>query len=483
MQFSPGGKIVISCFVILFGLIPNSLVQAQEVEVARDKEKVSSVTVRKVKSPFSVISDETDSLTDGNNRSLSPTIALYFDPQGGMSFEELARRALTANGELIAARLEIDRAQARLRQAGLRPNPTIDFERTTGRITGSKGESETSIGVSVPLEVYGQRGRRIELSRIELEATETEVAERERRLVAEVRASYIEALTALRELDITGNLNDLDLQLAKFIQVRVNEGDTAPLELNLLQVEVERLRSRRALVEGRLQIALLQLKTLAGMSPTEPLQLREELTTALLPTMPATLEASIDIAQRTRPDLRLARLNEEVATAGLRLVKAQSRPDVTAFTRYTVSRVVFDDTPVGSLFDKDKTLTYGVSIGIPVFNRNQGATAEAALAITQAKARREFVEAQIRSQVTSAYLRYESARKALTVFETGVIGRSEANIRTIRTAYELGEFRITDLINEQRRLVDSQREFTEALSEQYRSLADLLTAISTPVIK
>jgi cobalt-zinc-cadmium efflux system outer membrane protein len=193
------------------------------------------------------------------------------------------------------------------------------------------------------------------------------------------------------------------------------------------------------------------------------------------------LDAAIEIALRTRPDLRLARLTEEVAQAGLRLARAQNAPEVTAFTRYSIHRSTFDNTPVGTLRDRDKLLTFGVSIGIPVFNRNQGAKAEAAAAISQAKARREFLEQVVRSEVTSAYARYEAARAALTTFEQGVIARSNENIRTIRAAYQLGAFRITDLLAEQRRLVDSQREFTEALAERYRALADRQVALGAPI--
>lgn len=478
MQFSRG-RTVPTFLVVLLGLSFTFSVSAQELI----QQTVPSARASGTKTELPVPLPEVDSGIVSRGRSLSPTVALYFDPQTGITFDELARRTLTGNGELVAARLEIDRARARLRQAGLRPNPTLDFERTTGRLTGSRGESETSIGVSVPLELGGQRGRRIDLAEVELRATEADIAERERRLVLELRTTYAEALIALRELEITENLNNLDLQLVRFVQSRVNEGETAPIELNLLQVEVDRLRSRRALTEGRLQVSLLQLRTLAGMAPSDPLRLREELALIAWSPPPPSLEASTSIALRTRPDLQLAILNVDLAAAGLRLIKAQTRPEITAFGRYTVGRAAFDDTPVGPLFDRDKTVSYGVSIGIPVFNRNQGARTDAALAITQAKTRREFLEAQIRSQVTSAYLRYEAARKALTVFENGVIARSEDNIRIIRGAYELGEFRITDLINEQRRLVDSQREFTDAMSEQYRSLADLEAAIGVPVVK
>ncbi len=451
--------LILLCFSTIF---PLALAQAQNPSIAaKTSGETTEVTVAR--------------------EPVSPTLLLYFDPLQGTSSNDLVRRALASNGELAAARIDINRARARLRQAGLRPNPTLDFEQTTGRFTGAPGEYERSVGLAVPIELGGKRRRRIELAQAELEASEADVANRERTLSAEVLANYAEALAALRELEITENLNNLDLQTTRFVQARVNEGETAPIELNLLRVEVDRLRSRRALTEGRLKAGLLRLKSLAAIPLSEPLRLREDLTTPVLPAPPASMEAATDIALRSRPDLRLARLNEEVAQAGLKLARSESVPNVTAFSKYTVERAVFDDTPVGVLVDRDKLLTFGVSVDIPVLNRNQGAKAEFQAVISQAKTRREFLESVIRSEVQSAYVRYEAARAAVSTFETGVIARSNDNIRIIRSAYELGQFSITDLINEQRRLVDSQRDFTEALAEQYRALADLQTALGIPI--
>jgi cobalt-zinc-cadmium efflux system outer membrane protein len=409
--------------------------------------------------------------------------ALYFDLQEGTSSGEIVRRALLSNGELSAARLEIERARARLRQAGLRPNPTLEFELTTGRLTGSAGESATSVGLALPLEINGIRGSRIQLAQAELEAAEAEVAERERRLSVDVLSLYATALSSLREMVVIEGIRELDLKTVAFVQTRVNEGETAPIELNLLRVEVDRLRSRQALVEGRLQSTLLQLKTLAGLPLNEPLRLRDQLTSPSLAMPPSSLESAIAIALRTRPDLRFARLNEEAAQARLRLARAQARPDVTAFGRFDTDRSVLDDTPVGTFFDNGKSLTFGATIGIPVFNRNQGSKVEAAVAISQARMRRVFLETIVRSEVQSAYLRFEAANAALLTFQQGVIDRSNENIRTIRAAYELGQFSIADLLAEQRRLVDSQREFTETLSERYRALTDLNAAIGAVAIQ
>src|SRR5688572_7769766 len=76
------------------------------------------------------------------------SLTTFFDPIQGSSSNDLVRRALSSNGELAAARIEIERARARLRQAGLRPNPTLDFEHSTGRALGSPGENETNIGLA-----------------------------------------------------------------------------------------------------------------------------------------------------------------------------------------------------------------------------------------------------------------------------------------------------------------------------------------------
>ena len=398
-------------------------------------------------------------------------------PVHGVSADDLVKRALASNADLAAARLEIDRARARLRQAGLRPNPTLDFEQQRGVLT-SPGERVTTVGVSIPLELGGKRGRRLDLAQAELEVAEAEVAECERLLAAEVRSTYVEALVAQRELDITEGLTRLDAQPVKVVEARVTEGDAAPLEVNLLRVELDRLRSRRALIKGRLQAALLRLKTLAGIPLTESLKAREELAQPIiLRESPATPEVAIEIALRTRPDLRMARLLEEAAQAGFKLAKTQAVPDIVVSARYGTSQNSIDDTPIGFLTDRDKLFSVGISIPLPLFNRNQGAKAEAATTIAQARSRREFIEAVVRAEVASALARYQAAQTSLATFEQGVIARSNDNIRAIRAAYDVGAFRVTDLIAEQRRLLDSQREYTEALADRYRALADLQSAM------
>lgn len=400
----------------------------------------------------------------------------YYHQQNGVPLGDLIKRALDSNQELSAARLEIDKAKARLAQARLRPNPTLEFEQESGRLVGNGGDGNFTVGASLPVEIYGRRDARINFAQIEIQASEADVRNRERILVSNIFSNYAEALGALREIDALEKVLELDMQTTKFVQIRVNEGDTAPLELNLLQAEVERLRSRRELAEGRVQSSLTRLKLLVGIPFNELLLLREQINRAILPTLPQTTEAAVDIALRTRPDVLLTQIEEQAATAGLRLVRAQSRPDLTAYTRYSQGRSVID-TSIGNFPQRDRSLTFGIAIGIPIFNKNQGAKAGAEIAIRQAQSRREFAERVVRSEILSAYQRFEAASRAVAILEQSAIPRSTENVETFRRVYEIGEIKITDLIAEQRRLLDANRDLTEALTEKYRAQADLQIAL------
>jgi len=406
----------------------------------------------------------------------SGTPSNFYSQIDGLSLNEIVRRAFETNGEIKIARLEVDKAIARRDQARLRANPTLEVEQTTGGLVGSPGDRELSVGFSLPLDIYGQRGRRIDLATAEITLRQAEVVAKQRELTGEIFSSYAEALAALREIHVLNELLELDIETVRFAQIRVNEGESAPLELNLLQTEVERLRARREIVEGKIQAALTKLKFYAGVPLEEPLKLREEISVATVPLLPATLETSVSLGLGKRPEIRLAELEEQLAIAGLRLIRSQGKPDLAAYTRYARGRAGYDD-PRGPFFQNDRSLTFGVSIGLPIFDRKQGTKAEAEIAIRQARERRIFAEQVVRNEIVRAFQRIEAAKRALAILNTAVLPQSGENIATIRRVYEIGELRITDLISEQRKLLEANRELTETLTERYRAEADLFIAL------
>ncbi len=413
-----------------------------------------------------------------SDAALSADAAAYIDVSSGASSIDLIRRALGSNRELAAVRLSISRAGARLAQARLFPNPSIDFEHARG--TGESTDSDKAVGFAIPLELGGKRSSRIAIAKGELQAAKAEFLDRSRRLVGEVMTSYIDAIAALRELDVTARLNDLDAETGKYVQTRVNEGDAPPLEMSLLRVEIERLRARRILLRGRVDAALHRLRAVAGIPADEKLRFRQSFTSpGAAGEVPRSAAEAVQVALQRRPDLEVARLNETIAAANLNAARAQAFPDVTAFAKYDNSRSNIEQSPIGFIGDPDRHVGFGVSVSLPFFNRGQGLRAEARAAIEQARSQREFTESMVRAEVQSAYRRLEAADEAVGVYQAGVIDASTANIGVIQAAYRLGEFRITDLVAERRRLTDAQREFTELLAERQRALSDLHLAMGT----
>ena len=418
------------------------------------------------------------SIADSSSLNEQLTSRQFVGP-AGTTVEQLSDAAFARNRELLAARQTLEIAKGRLLQAGLRPNPTLDVEQTTDALTGRQGEGNMGFGVTQVFELGGKRNKRVAVAQLEYERSVAEVRTLERQVAAELRSAYAQALAAAQQLNTAEQLIALNRELVRVTEARLKEGDVAPLDLNLMGVEVDRLRAQAVQSRADLEGQLVTIRTLAGFDLTESLTLAPVLEHP--PLLGMTIGAATEIALRERADLQAARIAEELGDARLGLAEAQRTPNLATSMRYSRSRSVFDKTPVGTLNDVDHLLTVGVSIEIPVRNRNQGEIAAAVGEKTQAKYRREFIETIVKRDVALAFNRYTAAAQMLAIYGGQVLPRAEENLRTIRAAYGFGEMPVMDVIAEQRRLVENQTQYNAALRDYYTSLAELERALGKPL--
>ncbi|MDX2032466.1 MAG: TolC family protein [Blastocatellia bacterium] len=407
----------------------------------------------------------------------------HLDSAEGVSLEEAVRRAFERNGELLAERKALEEAQGRLRQAGLRANPMLDV--MGGTSVNDRGMNEVNVGVSLPLELGGRRARRVEVADRELTRMRLEIGDRERRLAAEVRLKYGEAIAAARNLDLVARLVDLNGRSYELVRARVEAGVSAPLEQSQMRVEVGRLDAQRTTLGARLDLLLEELKNLLGMAPEEPLLLRDEF--AAPPTSLLTKEQAIAQALASRPDLAAAREAEALADAMIEQARAEGRFDVSLFTQFGRQALRFDQlgiSPESGERERVMMTNYmvrgGVSIALPVRNRNQG-TIEAAVAAREtARLRRVFLESVVHREVTTAFIRRDGAARVLKTFDLELLAASRNNLRIAQASYELGHLRMTDVLSEQRRLVEIEMSHNEALQEHFLSSVELESALGNP---
>src|SRR5215472_3237217 len=131
---------------------------------------------------------------------LSVLLSLSFSSasmaQRTMSFDELAQAALNNNRELQAARESLKQAEARLMQAHLRPNPTLDVSGSTDALFSGEGDNTLSVIVSQPLELGGKRAKRITIEQLSVDLARARIAESERQLRGRLSVLFVEALSA-----------------------------------------------------------------------------------------------------------------------------------------------------------------------------------------------------------------------------------------------------------------------------------------------
>jgi cobalt-zinc-cadmium efflux system outer membrane protein len=411
----------------------------------------------------------------------APAASRYFDQAQGTGVDQLVEMAIRQNAELLATRQRVTEAQGLLRQSGFKPNPSIDISYGDGAPVGSGPNlREMSLGYSHIFELGGKRQRRIEVSEWGVKLAGLEIADRERLIRAEVKSKYGEALAAIRNLQFTEELLGVNRETLQVTEARVQQGEAPRVDQGLLQVDVGRLQSDRTLVENQVLRNILAIKPLVGARLDQDLALKGDLVSWRTT---ITLDAALAKASESRPDLAAFRMEQSLRNSEVKAAKAEAVPNVVGSVRFTRSNDLFDQfgtSKAGAIVpirDLDKTLTAGVSITLPVRNRNQGNVQAAEARTASARLKSQYQEQVVAQEVTSAYRRFEAARQARSIFEDSVLSQSQNNVRIIRAAYTAGELRLFDVLNEQRRLVDTQRAYTEVLREYFLSVVELERAV------
>jgi cobalt-zinc-cadmium efflux system outer membrane protein len=396
-----------------------------------------------------------------------------------VTVDDLVARALADNPDFQATQAEVDAAHGRLQQAGLRPNPLLELGVQQNPVSTDNNLTAT---VTAPLDLNGRQAGRIGLATGELELKRTQVADRARRLRADVRLKAGELLAAQRNLRVTEELWQVNRDALELLQARVRQGAAPPLEANLLRVEVHRLDASRLLLASQVEVLALQVKTLVGLEPEAPLRLRGDLRPV---PVPLDLQDGLRQALATRADLLVARAEVAIADAMLQKERAEGRWDASVNVGYLRQRFGYslngltargEPRPIDDVFHY---VGAGVSITLPVRQQNQGNIAAALAATTAAQRRLAFVTLAIRQEVAAAFTRYDATQRALAIYTQGVREVARQNLEVVRQTYTLGRLTLLDVMAEQRRYLDIETGYTDVLKQGYDAVVDMERAVGT----
>ena len=379
---------------------------------------------------------------------------------------EALQLAAELSPAIAAARAAVAEAEAGLLEARVYPhNPevSVGWARREGEGDSSR---DTGLELSQQIEIAGQRGRRGAAATAEVEAARAGLAHERRLLAARVTSVFAEAARARGHLDVEASDIDLARRLQEIARRRFDAGRATELDLNFASAELGRARRRQLLAGAAFVEASAMLAEAIGLDPATPV---EPVGEPLLEMEPPPLERLLELGIQNGADLEALRQQRGAAQKRIALARSEAIPDVL----------------VGVFREREaqaETITgVGISLALPLFNRNQGAIAGSRAVVERVTQDLRLRELELAREIVAARARYEAAAASAREFETAVLGKLRDNLDLLERSFEAGKLGLTEVVVIRRELLDAQREHVEAKAEawQARVALDLASGVIT----
>ncbi len=374
-----------------------------------------------------------------------------------LTLDDATRLALEHNQSLRAQRLAIDQAKANEITAALKPNPVFTnlnedfpvFSPSDFTLDNLRTNQEFTNSVTYTIERGGKRLKRVQVAQDTTDVTAKTVADNERQLKFQVAQAFINVLLARSNLEFAkADLKDF-LQVVDINQRRMNAGDIS--EADYLKIKLQQLQFEQDVSAA--QVALVQgkaaLRQLVGYETVpEDFDLIGDLKHTKYPVTQVDLEKD---ALLTRPDFLAAQSAVKLANDTITLAYGNRARDLTLESEYKRNG------PINGL-------GFGLSIEIPIHDRNQGEIARSKAAANQAVESAEAVRVGVLTDVRSAYAGYKTADEVASLYESGYLNQASQSREISNYAYQRGAASLLDLLDAERSYRATQLAYRQALA-------------------
>jgi cobalt-zinc-cadmium efflux system outer membrane protein len=393
----------------------------------------------------------------------------FAEPVGDISLLDAYAAALLNHPKLAGYGWKVRVREARALQANLLPNPEVEFEIEEFGGSGSYGgfdSAETTLFFSQMVELGRKRSKRNAVAQLERDAATWEYEAARVDILAEVSRAFIKLLAYQQRHEMVKQNLELAESSYGAIEISVEAGAVSPLDLTKARVALVQEKLELYRIQNDLGVAKTQLAATWGSNL--PKFDRTVGNLALIEELPSVETLSGRIGQN--PDI--ARWAVEIAKyqAQIRYEKSQAIPDVNVgagIKYYNES----DDTAA----------VFGLSIPLSLFDRNQGNIRAAQYEFERALQQKREIELQINTALTSAYRKLQSAHQEAQVMNGELYPAAKQAYNDIQKAYMEGKLGYLDVLDAQRTLFETQRDYLEALVRFHSIAIDIESLIGMPL--
>ena len=322
---------------------------------------------------------------------------------GTLTLKEAEQRFLERNLSLIAEQYNIDMAQAQVLQAKLFENPVISLEqnvynRLNGKYFDFGKEGEAVVEIEQVIHLAGQRNKQVRLEKINKEIAEYQFEEVMRTLRQELNEKFVEVYFLSKSIAIyEKEVNSLQVLLGG-MKIQQEKGNISLMEISRLESMLFSLRKEKNERENDLLTTRGELNLLLNLP--EDTQVQLSLDEEVLQQLDLSQLSFADLKAiiNERPDQKIARSTVNASRANLKLQKSMAFPEFSVKGNYD---------RVGNFIND--YFAIGVSLSVPIFNRNQGNIKAARFSIQQAGVQQEYAANRADMELFTAYTSLEKA--------------------------------------------------------------------------
>jgi outer membrane protein, heavy metal efflux system len=385
--------------------------------------------------------------------------------------------------DLIIAEATVASAAGDLTIAKSVANPSLSLSRGSSfnyNPALCEGCSSTSLGAGITDQaaisdtLSGKRRLRAAVARAALESTRSSRADVERTLELTVKQQVLQGELAKQALGYARESQRLTSDTFNLVNTQYKAG--AVSEADVARAEVQKLEADQAadVAEQTYESAKAGVAFLLGYKDTPPdLDLADDPTHS----GPADLvseprQTFLEQARTHRPDFAAARFQLERAHAALDLAERQRVPDFFPSIQYSREGN-------GQNAIQPPTLTFGVSASLPVLYQYQGEIAKARADLRTQETTFAKIDAQIGSDVSTAYAALTSARSRTARMENRLLGRAALARDLVRLQYQKGAASLFEFLDAQRPSLGTQTEYLQTLNDYWTAVFQLEQATGT----
>lgn len=371
-----------------------------------------------------------------------------------LSLAKAIELALQGNPDVAAATRQLEATEGQILQGRARPNPELAYS-----LEDSRSRTRTqSWQLNLPIELGGKRAARVKAAEKSREQAQAQLAELRATVRANVAAAYFEVLTAQERLTLATDSVALARSSTDTVSKRVAAGKVSPVEESKARVAEAGIRVELAQAASEQRNATSRLLALMGMTNTPFAALEGKADS--LPSVPtlADLQPLISSA----PSVVLARIEVDRRKALTELEQSKRVPDVTV----SVGTQRSNET-------QRNVLLLGVSVPLPVFDRNQGNLLEALKLEDKAQDELQGATVRLYSEVAQARERLATIAAEIAALQQDVLPGAKSAYDAATIGFENGKFNFLEVLDAQRTYFTAKSQYLKALGEAHRASADL----------